>query len=100
VVVCYESVDKRLAPASYIFCTSTVMTHTRGIRQATAFGSRDGQGVLIYGPTCIDILIPVNRLHPLIFSVAIKKGSDNLPKINKEPTRVPPRPLQHRPVDT
>jgi hypothetical protein len=52
---CCHFVNKGLAPASYIFFL--------------AFESRDRRDVSIYGYMCTDILIPVCRLHNLIFFV-------------------------------
>jgi hypothetical protein len=60
--VCCHVVNKKLAPASYIFFF--------------VLACRDGQDVSIYGCMCIDNLILVYRLCN-IFSGPITKGSDN-----------------------
>jgi hypothetical protein len=63
--VCFQFVNNRLAPASYVFFF------------VLAFGSRGGQDVLMYGCMCIDILMLVYCLYNLIFSVKITEGLDN-----------------------
>jgi hypothetical protein len=78
--VCWKLVSKGLAPAKYI------------IVFVLAFGSMDGQDVLIYGCMCIDIFdrIQMYRLYKLIFSVMITKGSGKLTRGSREPLQLTP----------